>query len=54
MNLVEEFFVAALQVKNIEWADLFLRIVGQHFPGSVKAMRMLGMKLEAEFEFSKA
>jgi len=47
MYMVEEFFYAALDVKQIEWAKLFLKIVAKHFAGSVKQMRMLGMYYEA-------
>jgi hypothetical protein len=47
MYLIEEFFYAALELKQIEWAKLFLKIIAKHFPGSVKQMRMLGMFHEA-------
>ena len=54
MYLVEEFFYAALEVKQIEWAKLFLKIIAKHFPGSVKQMRMLGMFHEAAQDLDKA
>jgi len=47
MYLIEEFFYAALELKQIGWAKLFLKIIAKHFPGSVKQMRMLGMFHEA-------
>lgn len=54
MYLVEEFFYAALDVKQIEWARLFLKIVANKAPQSPKAMRMLAMYHEAGHDLDKA
>jgi hypothetical protein len=47
MYLVEEFYYAALDLKQIEWAQLFIRIIQNKFPQSVKSMRLLAMLHEA-------
>lgn len=53
-TLVEEFFLAALDLKQIDWAQVFLRAICQQFPNNVKTMRMLGMYYEASSNIFKA
>jgi hypothetical protein len=45
--MIEEFFYAALEIKKIDWAKVFLDIVSAKHPQSVKEMRMLGLFHEA-------
>ena len=45
--LIEEAFYAALDIKQLDWANAFLRIITTKFIQSVKSMRMLGMLYEA-------
>jgi len=52
--MIEEFFYAALDIKSFDWALFFLKIVGKHFPQSVKSMRMLAMLHEASQDADKA
>ena len=52
--LVEEFFLAALDLKQIDWAQLFLRTICQKFPNNVKTMRFLAMYHEASSNTFKA
>jgi hypothetical protein len=47
LYLVEEFFYAALEVKQMEWARLFLQIIGNKIPQTPKHMRLLAMFHEA-------
>lgn len=47
MYLVEEFFMAACEQKELHWAQFFLQMVRVRFPKSVKSMRMLGILYEA-------
>lgn len=54
MYLVEEFFVAALELKEFDWASFFLQVIRAQFPKSIKAMRMLAMFYEAQDEVVKA
>lgn len=54
MYMVEEFFYAALEVKQIEWARLFLKIISSSFPQSVKSMRLLAAFHEAASDHDKA
>lgn len=42
LYMIEEFFVAALELKKLDWAKVFLDIVSAKHPQSVKEMRMLG------------
>jgi len=39
--LVEEFFYAALQLKQMDWAQFFLQMTRANYPKSIKSMRML-------------
>jgi len=41
MYLVEEFFYAALALREFDWSLFFLQVVRSLFPKSVKSMRML-------------
>ena len=50
--LLEEFFLAALDMKQFDRAEYFLKIVGEQYPQSVKSMRMLGMMAEAQSDVS--
>lgn len=54
LYLIEEFFYAALELKQFDWAEAFLRIIRKHYPASVKTMRMLGTFYEAIPEVEKA
>ena len=45
--LTEEFFIAALDLKQMDWAQIFLRAICIQFPDNIKSMRMLGMYYEA-------
>jgi hypothetical protein len=54
MYLIEEFFYASLDMKQYDWAEAFLNIVGKKFPESVKSMRMLAMLLESKNEVAEA
>lgn len=48
MYLVEEFFMAACELKELQWAQFFLQMIRVRFPKSVKAMRLLGVLYEAQ------
>lgn len=50
----EEFFVAALELKQMDWAQIFLRPLCQLFPNNVKTMRQLAMFYEAQNNTFKA
>jgi hypothetical protein len=46
-SIVEEFFLACLDLKLIEWAQIFLKAICILFPDKIKTMRLLGMWYEA-------
>ena len=48
VDKVEEFFLACLELKLIDWAQVFLKIICQHFPNDQKSMSLLGMWYEAQ------
>jgi len=52
--LIEEFFMAACELKVLDWAEVFLRVARNLHPKSVKSMRMLAMFYEAKGEYMKA
>jgi predicted TPR repeat methyltransferase len=52
--MIEEFFVAALELKKLDWGKVFLDIVSAKHPQSVKEMRMLGQFHEASQDSDKA
>ena len=54
MYLVEEFFYAACELQQTEWAQFFLHMVRLKFPQSVKSMRMLAVFYEAQGQTDKA
>ena len=54
MYLVEEFFFAALSLRQFEWAMFFLQLVRAQHPKSIKSMRMLAQYYEAMGELVKA
>ena len=54
MYMVEEFFYAACEMGQLEWAEYFIDVVRARFGKSVKVMRMLGMLYEAKGEPIKA
>jgi len=54
MYIVEELFTAALDLRQYDWAEAFLKIIGNQFPQSAKGMRMLGMLHEAQADIVKA
>jgi len=45
--MVEEFYYAALEIKQMEWARAFLKIISNKIPQSPKQMRLLAMFHEA-------
>jgi tetratricopeptide (TPR) repeat protein len=53
-NLVEEFFLAAIDLKQTEWAQVFLRAICQTFPNNIKTMRLLAMYYEGSGTIFKA
>ena len=54
MYLTEEFFYCACELKHLDWAQFFLRMVRNQFPKSVKSMRMLGIFYECAGDIIKA
>ena len=54
MYMVEEFFYASLDLKQYDWAEVFIGIINKQFPQSVKSMRLLGMFHEAHHDVIKA
>lgn len=54
MYLIEEFFYSALEIKSTEWARIFMQIVSNKHPQSVKQMRMLALFCEATQDLDKA
>jgi len=54
MYLIEEFFLASLEMKNFDWADFFFRIIKVQFPKSVKVTRLAAMLYEASGDVTKA
>ena len=47
LYLIEESFYSALDVKQLDWANMFLKVLINKFPQSPKVLRMLGMLHEA-------
>ena len=54
MYLIEEFFYAACELKQLDWAQFFLKMVRTQFPKSVKSMRMLAVFYESVGDIVKA
>lgn len=54
MYLIEAFFFAACELKEIDWAKAFLTIIRNEHPRSVKSMRLLGVWYEAQNDAVKA
>ena len=54
MSFVEEFFMAALELKQLDWAQVFLKAICLQFPDNVKTMRLLAMFYEAQNNTFKA
>ena len=54
MYLTEEFFYCACELKHLDWAAFFLKVVRNQFPKSVKSMRMLAIFHECGNETVKA
>ena len=54
MYLVEEFFFAACELQQLEWARFFLQMIRLQFPDSIKVMRMLAVFYEAKGECDRA
>ena len=46
--------MAALELKQLDWAQVFLRSLCQMYPESIKTMRFLGMFYEADGNTFKA
>jgi tetratricopeptide (TPR) repeat protein len=53
-GLIEEFFLSALDLKQIDWAQVFLRALCQMFPNNIKTMRFLAMYYEGAANTFKA
>ena len=53
-NYVEEFFLAAMDLKQLVWAQIFLRAICIQFPKNVKTMRFLAMFYESSLNTFKA
>lgn len=45
---IEEFYLACLEMKLIDWAQVFLKSICMMFPNNVKSMRFLAMWYEAQ------
>ena len=54
MYLAEEFFFAACELQQMEWAAFFLHMIRNQFPKSIKSMRMLAVYYEANGQCDKA
>ncbi len=54
MYMIEEFFYAALDIKQISWAQLFISIISNKYPNAPKSMRLLGMLHESSGDLDKA
>lgn len=54
MYLVEEFYYASLDLKQLDWSRVFLGLINKNYPQSVKANRMLAMLHEASQDYGKA
>lgn len=52
--LIEEFFYAACELQQLDWAQFFLQMVRLHIPNSVKVMRMLAIYYEARGQMDKS
>jgi hypothetical protein len=50
----EEFFYAAIELKHIDWAEVFLRAICGLHPQGVKTMRLMGMWYESKGEVMRA
>lgn len=53
-ELVEQMYLAALDLKLSEKAELLLSRLLRQFPGSVRVRRLEGMRLEAKGDFDAA
>lgn len=53
-HCLEHIFVAALDLKLLDWSELFLKALCNLFPNSAKSIRFLGMWHEAKGETLKA
>lgn len=54
MYMVEEFFFAACELQQFDWAQFFLQMIRRKFPNSIKVMRMLAVFYESKGECDKA
>ena len=45
---VEDFFMACLELKLIDWAELFFKSIANNFPDGIKTMRLMAMLYEAQ------
>jgi cytochrome c-type biogenesis protein CcmH/NrfG len=45
---IEEFYLACLELKLIEWAQVFLKAICTMYPNNVKSVRFLAMWYEAQ------
>ena len=54
IDIVEEFYLAALDMKQLEWASAFLRVICQEFNQNLKGLRLLAMLYEAQGNTFKA
>ena len=50
----EEFLLASLELKQQEWAQMFMKAICHLFPDNIKTMRFLAMFYEAQNNTFKA
>ena len=46
-NELEDFFMACLELKMFDWAELFLKSIANMFPDGIKTMRLMAMWYES-------
>jgi hypothetical protein len=46
--MLDEFFMASLELKCFDWAKLFLKLIDHQQPKSIKSFRALGILYEAD------
>lgn len=51
---IEDFFMACLELKLMDWAELFLKALCNMFPDGIKTMRLMAMWYEANGAIIKA
>lgn len=54
LPFVEEFFYASIELKQLDWSQVFLTPLAQSYPKSIKTMRQMAMMFEASNNTFKA